>query len=207
MGLGQDDLAEYEVSGIAKTTRGDRLDESVALMRRLWMEDSVSHAGQFFTANNITIAPRTIQKPCPPIWIGGRSAAAQRRVGRVGDGWLVSEATPGEVEDGKRVIFATAAEHGRFVDAEHIGAMLGFYIAAQADEAATVAEQYVFRDRQEMDYRGYCALGTPGDVAGTLNKFVDAGASKFVLRPMCPPGETLEQLKLFGREILPLFHG
>ena len=207
IGLGQEDPLEYEACGTSKEGRGRRTDEAVQLIRRLWQEEKVTHRGQFFTLRDVSIVPKPIQKPCPPIWVGGRTKAAQLRTGRVGDGWLVSQATPKEVEEGKEVIFSTAAEYGRSVDEDHIGAMLGFYIAASPEEAAVVAEPHVFQHRPNAHYTRYCALGPPKNVAATVREYLAAGASKFVVRPMCPAQQALEQLETFGREVLPMFHG
>ena len=59
-------------------------------MRRLWTEDNVTFVGKYFTVEDVTILPRPWQKNGLPIWIGGRSEAALKRTGRLGDGWLVS---------------------------------------------------------------------------------------------------------------------
>ncbi len=206
VGLGQDDPAEYQACGVSKEGRGERTDEAVTVMRRLWQEDSVTHHGRFFSFDNVSIIPKPFQKPAPPIWIGGRSKAAQKRTGRIGDGWLVSQAAPQEIEQGCRVIFSTAGEHGRTVDDGHIGAMLGFCIAADADQAAAIAQPFLGRPRDDMDFRLYTALGTPRQIASLINDYIAAGATKFVARPLCPAGESLPQLRLFGQEVLPLFH-
>ena len=66
------------------------------MMKRLWSEDNVTHHGKYFTLNEVTVEPKPVQKDLPPLWIGGRSEPALRRVARVGDGWLVSQATPSE---------------------------------------------------------------------------------------------------------------
>lgn len=98
------------------------MDEAIAVMWRLWREEKVTHEGRFFRLRDASVFPRRVQQPGRPIWIGGRMSAAQRRVGRVGDGWLVSQATPGEIEARREVIFATAAQHGRRVEAERYSA-------------------------------------------------------------------------------------
>ena len=100
-------------------------DEAMAVMRRLWSEDFVTHHGEFFTLNEVSITPKPVQQPLMPLWVGGRSKAAARRVGRLADGWLVSAATPQEIREGTDIVFATAAELGREVDDDHIGALLG----------------------------------------------------------------------------------
>lgn len=206
IGIGQEDPADYEASGISKDGRGKRSDESIEIIRRLWAEDTVTHEGSFYSFRDVSILPKPIQKPGPPIWIGGRSKAAQKRTGRVGDGWLVSQATPAEIRDGIQVIFDTAAEHNRHVDEDHIGSMLGFCIASTTEQAETIASPYLVRQRPEVPMASYCGLGTPEDIARMITDYSDAGASKFVVRPMCPSDQAFDQLMLFGREVLPLFH-
>jgi len=97
VGLGQEEPEEYEACGVTKEGRVTRTEEGIRLMRRLWEEDNVTHEGEYYTCHDVSITPKTFLKPSPPVWIGGRSPAAARRVGRVGDGWLVSSATqPGD---------------------------------------------------------------------------------------------------------------
>ena len=139
IGLGQEDPREYEACGVSKEDRGRRTDEAMTVMRRLWHEDSVTHEGQFYTLHDVTVNPKPVQVPFLPIWIGGRSTAAQKRVGRTGDGWLVSSATAREVQEGITVIFDTAAEFGREIEEDHMGALISYYIAPTHEEAAQVA--------------------------------------------------------------------
>ena len=206
VGLGPGDPVEYQACGVDKAARGKRADEAIQVIRRLWEEESVTHHGRFFTLEGVSIVPKPVQKPSPPIWIGGRSKAAQRRTGRLGDGWLVSQATPDEIDAGKRVIFQTAAENNRVVDEDHIGTMLGFYIASDPVRAAEVAREHVFAHRPDAGFQEYCALGPPESVAKLIQRYINAGASKFVARPMCGAAEAQQQLELFGRHVLPAFH-
>ena len=206
VGLGQDDPVEYQACRVDKAGRGKRADEAIQVIRRLWEEDQVTHNGQFFTLNDVSVVPKPVQKPSPPIWIGGRSKAAQRRTGRLGDGWLVSQATPSEVDQGRKLIFRTAAKHNRTVDEDHIGTMLGFYITSSPEKAAEVAREHVFVHRPNVHFQEFCALGPPETVAQLIQAYIDAGASEFVARPMCAAVEAREQLELFGRHVLPVFH-
>lgn len=206
IGIGQENPDDYEAVGITKEGRGNRSDEAIEVMRRLWTEESVTHSGEFYSFHDVRISPKPIQKPTLPIWIGGRSKAAQRRTGRVGDGWLVSQATPEEVSRGVELIFQTASEHHRTVEVDHIGSMLGFCIAASTAEAELTATPYIISERPETPISAYCGLGRPDSVASMIRQYLHSGASKFVVRPMCPPNQTIQQLELFGREVLPLFH-
>ena len=89
----------------------------------------------FFTCHEVSVTPKPFLQPSPPVWIGGRSMAAARRVGRVGDGWLVSRATPKDVREGCEVVFDTAAKHTRSIEEDHIGVMLSYYISDQGDKS------------------------------------------------------------------------
>ena len=206
VGLGSDPR-EYAALGVPFEDRGARADEAIAVMRLLWAEETVTYTGRFFTLDRVQTVPRPVQRPGPPIWIGGRSKAAQRRVGRVGDGWLVSQATPGEVAEGIEVIASTAAAHGRGVDTDHVGVMLGFRFGSTAEDAAAAAGPFLQNQRTDAACDIYTAFGTPSTISATIRAYVAAGASKFVVRPLAAPYDSLDQLERFGREVLPFFHG
>ncbi len=205
VGLGQEEPEEYEACGVSKEDRGRRTDEAIRLMRRLWEEDNVTHEGMFYSCHNVSITPKPFLEPSTPVWIGGRSAAAARRVGRVGDGWLVSSATPEEVGEGREIMFSTAAEHGREIEDDHVGVLLGYYVASSSEEAEAKAERYVTRARPGAHFTEYSALGSTEQICQSISRYIDAGAQKFVVRPLCPAEETMEQLEIMGTEILPQF--
>lgn len=79
--------SEWAAAGLDPSTRGRRLDEALAVCKRLWTEETVAHAGEFYRFDAVKFEPKPLQKPHPPIHIGGESAAALRRVARHGDGW------------------------------------------------------------------------------------------------------------------------
>ncbi|MFQ6028716.1 MAG: LLM class flavin-dependent oxidoreductase [Dehalococcoidia bacterium] len=206
VGLGQEEPEEYEACGVPKEDRSQRTDEAIVLMRRLWEEDEVTFEGKFFTCHNVSITPKPVFKPSPPVWIGGRSHAAARRVGRVGDGWLVSSATPEEVREGREVLFETAEQYEREIEEDHVGVLLGYYVASDSDKAAAQSHQYVTRHRPDAPFTEYSALGTTEQIAEMIDRYVRVGAYKFVVRPLCSGEESMEQLEIMGQEILPQFH-
>lgn len=206
VGLGQEEPEEYEACGVSKENRAARTDEAIRLMRRFWEEDSVTHEGQFYACHNVSITPKPFLKPSTPVWIGGRSHAAARRVGRVGDGWLVSSATSDEVREGRDLVFETAQEHGRDIEEDHIGVLLGYYIADNVEETVSKTYNFVTRHRPDAYFTEYSALGPAERIGETIERYIDAGASKFVMRPLCRAEETMEQLEILGSEVLPEFH-
>src|SRR5881409_2101359 len=74
--------------------RGGVSDEYIRIMKTLWTECPASFAGEFYRFEAIRCLPAPVQKPHPPIWVGGHSKAALRRVARLGDGWHPVGANP-----------------------------------------------------------------------------------------------------------------
>lgn len=94
--------AEYEALGESFRTRGARMDEAITLMRAYWGEARVDFAGVHYRAVAMAMEPKPPQGRQIPVWIGGYSDAAFRRVGRLGDGWLASRIT--DAADARRSI-------------------------------------------------------------------------------------------------------
>jgi probable F420-dependent oxidoreductase len=85
--------SEYEALGEEFGTRGARMDEAIALLRAWWSEPQVDFAGPRYPVTAMAMEPKPPQGRRLPIWIGGMSEPAFRRVGRLGDGWLASRVT------------------------------------------------------------------------------------------------------------------
>jgi probable F420-dependent oxidoreductase len=79
---------EWRAVGLDFASRGRRVDEAIAVCKRLWTESDVAHDGEFFRFDAVAFEPKPVQRPWPPILIGGESQAALRRAARAGDGWI-----------------------------------------------------------------------------------------------------------------------
>jgi probable F420-dependent oxidoreductase len=86
---------EFTALGIDFEQRAALFDESLAAIRAIWTTDDLRFEGRNFTAGGITAHPRPATEPYPPIWIGGNTAAARRRVAEHGDGWCPFQAPAG----------------------------------------------------------------------------------------------------------------
>lgn len=78
---------EFALLGASFHDRGRRMDEYLQLMKVLWTEEHPRFAGQYFQVEDCGFAPKPVQKPHVPVWVGGESPAALRRAARLGDGW------------------------------------------------------------------------------------------------------------------------
>ena len=88
LGVGSGYLrSEFAALGVDFTERGALFAEAVDVMRGVWSTDDFRHEGRHFTAYGQTAAPRPVQRPHPPFWLGGNSPAVRRRVARFGQGW------------------------------------------------------------------------------------------------------------------------
>jgi probable F420-dependent oxidoreductase len=88
-GVGASWLAEeWEAAGLDFAGRGRRVDEAIAVCQRLWSEPRVEHHGEFFAFSPVAFEPKPVQRPWPPIHVGGDGPAALRRAALVGDGWV-----------------------------------------------------------------------------------------------------------------------
>jgi probable F420-dependent oxidoreductase len=85
---------ELEVLGVPFARRGRQADEILRAFKALWTMDNPSFAGEFYRFSELGFAPKPVQKPHPPVWVGGDSDGAFHRVAMFGDGWHATSKTP-----------------------------------------------------------------------------------------------------------------
>jgi probable F420-dependent oxidoreductase len=205
-GIGVDQPREFDAAGVPFKERGRRTDEAIAIMRRLWAEDEVTFAGEFWKLDRITVLPRPVQQPMP-LWIGGNSEPAMRRAGRLGDGWIPSFITPDRFRAGVERTHEFAAEAGRTIPPDHFGCLLYYCLDRDPAAARATAAPFVPRGRVDDATMERCtAFGPPELLRERLEEYVAGGGSKFIVRPMCPPEQMLEQLQRLAEEVIPAFH-
>lgn len=206
VGLGTEDEAEYEACGTSKRVRVSRTEEAVEVMRLLWSKDNVSYHGKHFRLSNVTVQPKPVQATLPPIWFGGRSKPALARTAKLGDGWLVSQAPPEEVSKSIPTIKNMANQYGNHIEEDHYGAIFSYCFADSIKEGERLAEPYNIRRRDDVPLSEMNAFGPPDILLDLLDKYIEAGATKFALRPACPPEMTHRQMELLGEHVIPKYH-
>src|SRR5215472_14406517 len=86
LGYRDDELNAFELT---REQRFRRFVEGIEIIKRLWTEDHVSYEGKEFKIKDVSVDPKPLQKPRPPIWIAANSDAAVERAARIGDGWII----------------------------------------------------------------------------------------------------------------------
>jgi alkanesulfonate monooxygenase SsuD/methylene tetrahydromethanopterin reductase-like flavin-dependent oxidoreductase (luciferase family) len=176
VGVGGEDRREIEICGVDPKTRGRRTDESLAVLRALLAGEPVSHRGEFFSFERAWIRPAP--DPPVPIVVGGRSGAALRRAGRLGDGWLGVWCSPRRYAEARAEV--EAAADGRAVAWRH-----GLQVWVGIDREPGVARERLSRAMEGVyqipfeRFEKYCPSGAPDRIANFLAGYAAAGARDF----------------------------
>ena len=207
VGVGGEFPGEFAACGVPVRERGARLAEAVPLLRALWSGKAVAAPGPHFPIPETQLLPTPAQTGGPPLWFGGRSPAALRRMGRLADGWMSYVVTADRYRQGLEQIAAAATEAGRRI--EHFATSHFFFLRMEEsyDAAHATANRDLSR-RYAMDFstptRKYAALGRAEQVAEYLELYRAAGVRHFIVDPVGPPREREEQLARFAGEVIPL---
>jgi probable F420-dependent oxidoreductase len=204
-GVGRDTAPEFAATGREPRGRGDRANEILQLIARLWSEDSVDFEGRYYQYSGAAISPKPVQQPLP-IWIGGSSAAAIKRTALYGTGWLGGIMAPAQVAPVVGKIKAAVAEAGRVIDDDHYGAGFPFRFGSPNDEVVQRAADRL-RRLGEAPVESYLAVGEAREILNRAAEYARAGISKFVLSPIASGDEDfMEQTRRLNEEVLPVLH-
>jgi probable F420-dependent oxidoreductase len=201
--------AEFATFGVPFAERGDRLDEGLEALTRLWTGDLVDFSGRFYQFSGAVLAPRPTQQPHPPIWIGswtGNRRSAERVV-KFATGWQASglHTSVDEFRAGWARVQRAARDLGRnpaTIRTSYVNATM--WIDKDRDRAWETANSGKVPGLAppfptEVELR---IVGTSDDVISRLGELADAGVEEVAIRP---PASAPEQLEIFAQEIMPAF--
>lgn len=210
VGVGGENPKEFEVVGVPHRERGARVTEAIDVVRTLWRDTPASFTGRFTRFSGVSIDPKPVQQPGPPIWIGGRSDAALARAGRQGDGWVSYVVQPERYAQSLDKIRAAAAAAGRKLD-EFVAAHLAFVTIGRDWESAKRVWAEALTRRYAQDFeplaRKYGIIGTPEQCAEQLERFCAAGCNYVILNAIGPAAEEREQVERLAAEVVPKLRG
>lgn len=181
--------------------RAEVFEEALAVVRALLTRPTVTHHGEFFRLAEASVAPL----PAKPLdlWLGGRLPVGMRRIGRLADGWLGSFVTPEEAAVCRSQIESAAAEAGREVEEDHYGTNLLVAPDGYSESDLDAALANALRRRADVDPTRLVCHGWAA-ARDELRRFVDAGLTKFVVRPATPVASRRDFLEQLTNELLPL---
>jgi probable F420-dependent oxidoreductase len=144
--------------------RGSATNEYLELFIKLWTETSISFSGKHYQVSGIGFLPKPVQKPHPPIWVGGNGEVALRRTVRYGQGWMPVYQTPEEIREKIALLGRMCNEAGRNPD--EISKVLGCRFQFQGTERADGAHHLI---------------GTPQHMIDTIHRFEETGIEQIHL--------------------------
>jgi alkanesulfonate monooxygenase SsuD/methylene tetrahydromethanopterin reductase-like flavin-dependent oxidoreductase (luciferase family) len=173
LGIGQGyRQPEFDAFNIPLSERAPRFNESIALIKRLWTEDRVTHQGRFYTVNDAGIGVKPIQPGGPPLYIAAQADISVRRAARIGDAWLIVNSSGlGKIAPLMQTYRAALKEYGR--TAMEFPITLECYVGANH---ATAHEEC--RGPLEYKYNAYASWGLEDR---TSVSFEDFARDRFII--------------------------
>ena len=227
VGLGYRD-EEYTAFGLERGERVSRLREALEVMKLLWTQEEVEFEGKYYRVPRVSPATRPVQQPHPPIWVAANNDVAIRRAARWGYPWLVNPHATMEMVAGQWQGYKAGLEQAGQPTPEALPMMRELYVAQDRETAYVESEPYL-----ASKYAAYAAwgqdkaltgeesfsvpyqdlardrflLGSPEDVVGEIRRYEQELGVNYLIFRMQWPGmsqdQTLRQIELLGREVIP----
>jgi alkanesulfonate monooxygenase SsuD/methylene tetrahydromethanopterin reductase-like flavin-dependent oxidoreductase (luciferase family) len=214
---------EFRSFGVPRAERGVRLGEAVQAVRTLWADEPASFNGRFYQFADVSIRPKPLQRPGPPVWVGADTVGTVARTPDIGDGWIASgrhtrtfirRALPGyrrRLEENGRTFDGVPMFREMHVaaDSRQAEAEMKEAFRAQYDSYARwgqPGERYDLEFDQLKEER--ILVGSPQEVAERVIEYRDEFDVPFMWFRLYYPGMdpelALETIRLFGQEVIPL---
>ena len=204
--------SEFDVFEVPIKGRGNRTDEYIEAMKAVWTQPMASYEGKYLKFDNAEIHPKPVQKPHPPVWVGGWMDQAAVRAGRYGEGWIPGWLSPKEMARGCEILRNTAEDAGRDPAGIKIAVEKLAAIARTRDEAMTLALPTIRESshtyERDVDNIQFALdrhiIGSVDDIRRRIDEFIEAGVQHFELKLIYPDMDTMyKEMLLWSEEIIP----
>ena len=220
---------ELDAFQLDKSRRFGRFTEGVEIIKRLWTEDHVTFEGKEFRFRDVTVDPKPLQKPRPPIWIAANSDAAVQRAARIGDGWIIGPHSAIEELERQVDLFRQAWKANGKTQIPDIPIIRETFVAKNRQEAIAKARpclEQLYRsiyikwkqneamsDPNELSWafdrlaKNRFILGSPEECIEQLKEYEARLGTNYMLvrfdwTPGLPQKEILSSMRLFGEKVI-----
>jgi alkanesulfonate monooxygenase SsuD/methylene tetrahydromethanopterin reductase-like flavin-dependent oxidoreductase (luciferase family) len=227
-GLGYRD-DELNAFNLTKAQRFHRFVEGVEIIKRLWTENNVNYDGTAFKLKNVSVDPKPLQKPRPPIWIAANSDGAVARAATIGDGWMIGpHSAIAELEHQVELCRQTWSAAGKpgLPDIPIIRETFVAKTRKEATEKARPCLEQLYRtiymkwkqnesmsNPSELSWafdrlsKDRFILGSPEECLEQIKDYQSRLGVEYILprfdwTPGLPPEEILSSMRLFGEEVI-----
>jgi probable F420-dependent oxidoreductase len=194
--------------------RFHRMYEAIEVVKKLWTQDSVDYEGEFYRLKGARLFPKPVQRPHPPIWIGGQSDRILNSVIRYGEGWIPANNTsPEQFEGLVRKLRELALIAGRDMSDITVAGPFTGQITRSQEEARKSVEDYGSKAEGKMSTswniafsasRLYGICGPPEECIKRMERYIRLGTQHFIL-DLLPPTTSRASIELLCDEIIPHF--
>jgi probable F420-dependent oxidoreductase len=206
---------EFDVFSVPTSKRSERTSEYVKAMKELWTQPSASFSGKYIQFTEAEMYPKPIQKPHPPVWIGGWSKGSVERTAEIGDGWIPGWLRPKEMAESVVELNDLAGKYGRNPSKITIAVEKYLCLSKDRERAVTQALSTIKQSRdtyervvESLDIANEVHMfGGPDEVNSQIDRFVDAGVRHFEFKCIYSSiAELLEMMELFSEKVMPRFN-
>jgi probable F420-dependent oxidoreductase len=206
VGVGGEYPQEFRACQVPMAERGRRADEGIAVIRKLWTGQQLSHAGPFFPMDDIRLIPAPSRPGGPPIVVAGRKTPAMRRAAILGNGWMPYLYSARRYTTSAQKIRDLAEQADRDLSGFGWFVYLFVNVARSGSEARRKAAQLLSqrynRDVTEM-LDSIATVGSPNEVVEKIGTFAEAGARHFVFSPCDAPEDQGRSIDLLLDSVIP----
>lgn len=196
LGVGLGRAEDYDLFQIPAARRVTRFTESVELIKALWSGPRISYRGEIYQAHDVTLGVRPLQRPHPPIWVGGHHPAAIARAAAMSDGWMgAGGSSAASLATAVPLLHAALEAAGRDPAPFPISKRVFMSVHERREVARAEVERWfggVYRNPAGTDQFG--VFGTPEEVGEQLAALAATGATHLLLNPVTRFSEQLEAL-------------
>lgn len=198
---------EFRAVGIDYRKRGELLERNLGLIRLLLTQDDVTYRYDNYVLEHVTIEPKPVQKPTPPLLIGGYADNVLRRVVKLSDGWVSYCYTPGAFREAWGRVLEYARGYGRAPSS--LTSLELVPLCIDRDREAASRRLRIFAEKGYLDFPPWSKATLESAIAGSIEEcqariasYIDAGVESLVLIPC---DYDLGQVERAGEELIPAF--
>jgi len=191
----------FSAFGVDPSTSVARFNEGLELMKACWTEPEITFHGRFWELDGATMTPQPLQKPHPPIWLGGNHPAAVRRAVHRADGFFgAGSQTTESFANQVQVAREELSTRGRDPASFRIAKRVYIHVDEDRDRARKLMEAALTRHYGRSGLAPVAVTGPPAECVAGLREVEAAGAEVIQLNPMVDESEQLERL---AAEVVP----
>jgi probable F420-dependent oxidoreductase len=191
----------FDAFGVDADRPVARFNEALALMKACWTEREINFDGRLWKLQGVSIEPKPVQQPHPPIWFGGSAPAGMRRAVRHGDGFMgAGSQTAAQFAEQVKVVRDELSAQGRDPDTFRIGKRVYIHVEDDAARGRERLEEALTRHYGRGGWSEHILAGPAEQCGAGLRAVADAGAELILLNPLADDAQQLERV---AAEVIP----